>query len=61
MDVCLRSVDISCHDRGPHLIGRRVNADNTRTAAIAGDAGYFLSTCECAGKHILRYLAIDGA
>ena len=61
MDVCLSSINLGCHNRGPHLIRRRINADNARAAANAGDAGYFLSTRQGAGKNILRYLAIDAA
>lgn len=57
--MCLRSGDIGRHDRGSHLIRRRINGDNARAAANAGDAGYLLRTCQGAGKNILRYLAID--
>lgn len=61
MDVCLSSVDVGCYDGGSHLIRRRINADNARAAANAGDAGYLLRACQGAGKNILRYLAIDAA
>ena len=61
MDVYLSCIDIGGHDGGSHLIRRRINADNARAAAHAGDAGYFLRTCQGAGKNILRYLAIDAA
>ncbi len=59
MDVCLSSVDIGGYDGGSHLIRRRINADNARAAANAGDAGYLLRTCQGAGKNILWHLAID--
>jgi len=57
----LSSIDIACYDGGSHLIRRRINADNARATANAGDAGYLLSTCQGAGKNILRYLTIDTA
>jgi hypothetical protein len=59
--MCLRSIDICCHDGGSHLICRRINADNPRAAATAGDAGYRLSTRQSAGKNILWHLTIDTA
>jgi len=59
--LCLSSIDIGCHNRGSHLICRRINADNARAAANAGDAGYFLSACQGAGKNILWHLTIDAA
>lgn len=61
VDVRLRAVDICSDDRRFHLVRRGIHAHDAGTAAIAGDTGNFFSARQRAGKHILRYLTVDGA